>query len=506
MRETTIQILSKRKVKELQPLAIALASRLESNWDFKIAEEMEREDLTMFKAWGEAAGHGGSFHSEYILPKEDFELYQKMLKFLNRSFPKMKKADLVEILAEYLNHDAFSEYVFYTMDKKELELIPEELGIKDKLQPLLQDKVFLSRLYYMWRVKEYYQAATNLYGVIDLTDLADLIFRMEMEFSNSVYNKYGDYTRTTGWYRESMMMNPANVSPMGMAELLNITVRQCPITLDGLVLHEEFFDEWAAEMEAVREDVDLLKAAGDEAFYEIIEEHYGKATYRKLAAASFDKPMYIPDREEFMKYIDEDYMEMTPQAEKLTAYLKANFKKGIEKAAKEETQEEDELLRDVVHMVRIIMNDNTSDRCLGGDNEYIQEVFRELEDIDVHMDKMNDVNELLTHLVEVKNTDRCWFNHGYSPIEISQIKYMQPAEKPTIVPGSSAVAEILSENKEELEEMGVTIDLNSNAAQMPVFGMPQGVNGQINQKAKKIYPNDPCPCGSGKKYKKCCGK
>jgi len=25
-------------------------------------------------------------------------------------------------------------------------------------------------------------------------------------------------------------------------------------------------------------------------------------------------------------------------------------------------------------------------------------------------------------------------------------------------------------------------------------------------KNAKIYPNDPCPCGSGKKYKKCCGK
>ena len=25
-------------------------------------------------------------------------------------------------------------------------------------------------------------------------------------------------------------------------------------------------------------------------------------------------------------------------------------------------------------------------------------------------------------------------------------------------------------------------------------------------KPDKIYPNDPCPCGSGKKYKKCCGK
>lgn len=26
------------------------------------------------------------------------------------------------------------------------------------------------------------------------------------------------------------------------------------------------------------------------------------------------------------------------------------------------------------------------------------------------------------------------------------------------------------------------------------------------RKGPKVYPNDPCPCGSGKKYKKCCGK
>jgi len=27
-----------------------------------------------------------------------------------------------------------------------------------------------------------------------------------------------------------------------------------------------------------------------------------------------------------------------------------------------------------------------------------------------------------------------------------------------------------------------------------------------NNVKKKIGRNDPCPCGSGKKYKKCCGK
>ena len=29
---------------------------------------------------------------------------------------------------------------------------------------------------------------------------------------------------------------------------------------------------------------------------------------------------------------------------------------------------------------------------------------------------------------------------------------------------------------------------------------------RLENNNRKIYPNDPCPCGSGKKYKKCCGK
>ena len=30
--------------------------------------------------------------------------------------------------------------------------------------------------------------------------------------------------------------------------------------------------------------------------------------------------------------------------------------------------------------------------------------------------------------------------------------------------------------------------------------------GTVRREGRKIYPNDPCPCGSGKKYKKCCGR
>ena len=31
-------------------------------------------------------------------------------------------------------------------------------------------------------------------------------------------------------------------------------------------------------------------------------------------------------------------------------------------------------------------------------------------------------------------------------------------------------------------------------------------NSGTVRKEKKVGRNDPCPCGSGKKYKKCCGR
>ena len=36
------------------------------------------------------------------------------------------------------------------------------------------------------------------------------------------------------------------------------------------------------------------------------------------------------------------------------------------------------------------------------------------------------------------------------------------------------------------------------------FGAPDGTKRKP-AKSDKVGRNDPCPCGSGKKYKKCCG-
>ncbi len=34
----------------------------------------------------------------------------------------------------------------------------------------------------------------------------------------------------------------------------------------------------------------------------------------------------------------------------------------------------------------------------------------------------------------------------------------------------------------------------------------EDVKGPVRRAQQKVYPNDPCPCGSGKKYKQCCGR
>jgi preprotein translocase subunit SecA len=53
----------------------------------------------------------------------------------------------------------------------------------------------------------------------------------------------------------------------------------------------------------------------------------------------------------------------------------------------------------------------------------------------------------------------------------------------------------------------VTILINLKIVQEPTQEEVSTKKNKINPKynGEKISRNDPCPCGSGKKYKKCCG-
>ncbi len=68
---------------------------------------------------------------------------------------------------------------------------------------------------------------------------------------------------------------------------------------------------------------------------------------------------------------------------------------------------------------------------------------------------------------------------------------------------------MLKEAAPDLEKAGFKIDLDSNAGTVSgtnIQGSSETPREMGPQMQKKVYPNDPCPCGSGKKYKKCCGR
>ena len=60
--------------------------------------------------------------------------------------------------------------------------------------------------------------------------------------------------------------------------------------------------------------------------------------------------------------------------------------------------------------------------------------------------------------------------------------------------------------QQQLDRFNQSIRKRSKGRPMPFERLTVPQYQQPVVKEKKIYPNDPCPCGSGKKYKKCCGR
>lgn len=131
------------------------------------------------------------------------------------------------------------------------------------------------------------------------------------------------------------------------------------------------------------------------------------------------------------------------------------------------------------------------------------EVINKMTEANIAFDEKM-INELVRLLVEAHNNTRLKENRGFKPNDLA--RKIPAGKMPTIVPASSHAAAMLKDAVPQLQAMGIPVDLDGNADVIQTAMFPRGVNGEAVRVEKKIYPNDPCPCGSGKKYKKCCGK
>ena len=104
------------------------------------------------------------------------------------------------------------------------------------------------------------------------------------------------------------------------------------------------------------------------------------------------------------------------------------------------------------------------------DPEAVEELFSAMEEV---KEKFEDLLEQRKKLDESKEKGEC-----------SEEEYNAQLERILVSGYETEIAERQTE---------VRLLTNELVKKRKMFGM-------------KTYPNDPCPCGSGRKYKKCCGK
>lgn len=112
------------------------------------------------------------------------------------------------------------------------------------------------------------------------------------------------------------------------------------------------------------------------------------------------------------------------------------------------------------------------------------------------------LEEYLNLYMELQNHTPLPHNRGAAPTDVRFLN--EPASYRPVSSGVSRFANgFEAEGQGTLPDFSRLADLaRRNSGPQPGFG--NGGGGTVRA-GKKIGPNDPCPCGSGKKYKKCCG-
>lgn len=168
------------------------------------------------------------------------------------------------------------------------------------------------------------------------------------------------------------------------------------------------------------------------------------------------KPHYVPSEEELLKYTYEPYFEKTKQYNDLLHYMTTHLFGGNKLDAENICE----------HIQGMIEQENS-----------LQTIFSEMDYFGIAFDDKTQANDVIELIIDLSNNTRLWSNNGHTPIEIEAYQ-----------PNYLAQTHPFKMNNVNKQKTKPKLSVVSN------------------ERKEKIGRNDPCPCGSGKKHKKCCGK
>lgn len=185
----------------------------------------------------------------------------------------------------------------------------------------------------------------------------------------------------------------------------------------------------------------------------ILDSALTDRVYENIEEMQGDSEFYIPNPNEVLDYVGHGYLSEEPVYKELKSFLTNNLHMKWRQCEE----------------VMCFVYSNFSS---GG---MISDIMSYLNDEKIIFDSVTSAEKFTSILMRANNNTRMVCFRGYTPNEFSERRRISEPSVPNFFPMGSAA------------ESAKTI--------VPA-----------NSAAKKIYPNDPCPCGSGKKYKKCCGR
>ncbi len=203
--------------------------------------------------------------------------------------------------------------------------------------------------------------------------------------------------------------------------------------------------------------------------------------YISLREAQGSKPYYIPAKKEFVKYADPMYCADTPEKLKLVDFLTDRL------------HLDEQLTNSIIVLVK---------------EADISNIYKELNDtfefFNIEITKKQ-LEELIPIYHDFLNNSRTTYNRGFTPNEMSAKCPRNDIASTELKLGKNIQSEIKNNNisADELRRQIIETDMPDHMR----FKMLKELS-EIAPIAKeqKVGRNELCPCGSGKKYKKCCGR
>ncbi len=123
----------------------------------------------------------------------------------------------------------------------------------------------------------------------------------------------------------------------------------------------------------------------------------------------------------------------------------------------------------------------------------------------------------LERMILLRNVDTKWMEHIDNMEELKQGIYLRSiGQKDPLVEyrleGSEMFEEMIASIKEDTAKMMLTVQIRQDGVKREQVAQPTTTSSDGSEakrpvrSGEKVGRNDPCPCGSGKKYKKCCGQ